>query len=1011
MGRASETGTGGAQDSDSRDGSPAVFTIDPGTPFVDALAAGVLARASGDPLALARVTILLPTRRACRTLCEAFLRQGQGRALLLPRLQPIGDVDDEEFAFIGAEEPALAAAAETPPAISELTRRLLLTQLIRKRGDPPVTVDQAAWLAADLARLLDQAQAERCSFDGLAALVPENYAEHWRQILDFLTIVTREWPKILADRGALDPAERRDRLITALAESWRREPPSGPVIAAGSTGSIPATADLLDVVARLPRGCVVLPGLERTSDEASWQALEASHPQYGMARLLHRLGVERADVKIWDAPALPGRPSAPASRAMLVAEAMRPAETSNAWREDGIDAALASSALDGVSRIDCPGPVEEAGVIALVMRGVLESEGRTAALVTADRDLARRVAADLRRWDIEIDDSAGVPLASTPPGAFLRLVAELAAGDLAPVPLLAALKHPLAAGGKAPAAFRSMARTLELAALRGPRPAAGFAGLRKAVAKATRADALPKWLDDLARRCAPLLDAMRRDGAALGDLIDAHVRVAEALAASDKEDGAARLWAGDAGEAAAGFIAEMRRAVAGFPDIEPRRYPAMLDALLAGRAVRPRYGRHPRLHIWGPLEARLQHADVMILGGLNEATWPAEPAADPWMSRPMRKKFGLPEPDRRIGLAAHDFAQAFCAPHVVLSRATRVEGAPTVPSRWLLRLETVLAGIGLFDRGRPGRAPWSGGDWLRWHRLLDRPGETVPISRPAPRPPVAARPRRLSVTQIETWQRDPYAIYARHILKLRPLDALDKQPGPAERGTLIHKVLERFVRDCPMLPAGEALDCLLRIGEEEFETIRDLTGLRAFWWPRFERVARWIVDYEGGRDDIAQRSAEAKGTWDIDAPGGVFTISARADRIDRLSGGGLEIIDYKTGALPTKKSVRAGYEPQLPLEAAIAREGGFGGIAAAPVERLTYWRLSGGDPAGERREIDEAEFLAEEALGRLAELVAHYDDPATTYAALPDPERRPRFSDYAHLARFAEWLAAGGGGE
>jgi ATP-dependent helicase/nuclease subunit B len=982
---------------------PRVYTIAPGIPFVDALATELLRRSAGDPAELSRYTVLLPTRRAVRSLREAFLRAASGKALLLPRLTPIGDIDEEMLALSADETPLVGTALEIPPAIPELRRRLLLAELILKLGKH--TVEQAVRLAAELARLIDQVATERVGFERLAGLVPERYAAHWQITLQFLRVVTDHWPKVLEDEGAVDPATRRNRLLEAQASFWRAHPPANPVVAAGSTGSIPATADLLALVATLPTGTVVLPGLDRDSDADSWDMLEPSHPQYGMRLLLERMRIERRDVADWPHD---GLKSTTPARARLIAEAMRPAGTTDAWRRLE---AFPDEALHGLHRIDCPTPREEAGVIALLMRETLEVPGRTAALVTPDRLLARRVAAELERWDVTVDDSAGTPLDATPPGTFFRLIAEAAADSLAPLPLAALLKHPLAAAGTEPTAFRREARLLERHLLRGPRPAPGLAGLRaacRAIGDAEAKSSIENLIDCLDRALGPLLALIDRPAIQAADAIAAHIAAAEALAGTSALCGAARLWAGDAGEKLAAFLAELVHAADRFPALDGSAYPAFFGTLLAGQAVRPRYGRHPRLSIWGPLEARLQHADLLILGGLNEGTWPPTPPIDPWMSRPMRTAFGLPDAERRIGLSAHDFAQAGAAGEVVLTRSLKTEGTPTVPSRWLLRLDSLLRAAGLrLDDGAPARL-------LRWQQALDRWDEPPkPVTAPQPRPPLAARPRTLSVTAIETWMRDPYAIYARHVLGLKALDPLDADPGAAERGSFIHEALDRFVKRFPSELPANAVDELLRIGKEAFGAALERPGVRAFWWPRFERIAAWFVAVERERYRLLSGSyAEVRGQLAFGGPGGPFVLKAKADRIDRLKAGGLAIIDYKTGVTPSPDDVEAGYSPQLPLEAAMALEGAFQGVAAGPVAALGYWRLSGGDPPGEARwfETDTA-ALIRAARDGLARLIAAFDDPATPYEARPRPEHAPRFSNYAHLARVLEWSTLGEAGE
>jgi len=955
-----------------------IFSIPAGESFVDALARRLLEETSGEPMTLADMLILLPTRRACRALREGFLRASEGRPLLLPRMQPLGDDDEEEWA---------AEGIDLPPAVPPLQRRLLLTRLVLQlgggRGGQPPSPDQAARLADELGRLLDQVQTEELSFAHLAKLVPDDLARHWQITLDFLTILTEYWPIILAEHGWMDTAQRRVRLLTRRAEEWTADPPDFPIIAAGSTGSQPATARLLAAVARLPQGRLVLPGLDRRLSAPERDKLDHTHPQYALWHLVRSLGLSPAEVPLW-----PG--CVEGERARWVAEALRPAATTEDWRH--LDPSRAAVAFEGVERLDCPGPREEAAAIALLMRDVLEKPAQRAALITPDRGLARRVAAELGRFDIEIDDSAGRTLTATPPGGFLALVARMVAEEFAPHAALAALKHPLAQGGLAPGQFKARVRRLERKALRGPRPAPGIAGL---MALCHQDEELIGWLGRLDRLTAPLADLMRADEAPLSALLAAHIALAEGLAGTEEEPGGAELWRHESGQAAHRFAADLAEAAGSLSAIAGRHYPGLIEQLMDGVTVRPNYGGHPRLAIWGPLEARLQQADLLILGGLNEGTWPPEPAADPWMSRPMRSRFGLAPPERRIGLAAHDFAQGLCAPKVVLTRSVRAGGAPTVPSRWLLRLDALLR-----------RRKWPEGNWLGWAAQLDQAEQMSEVRPPAPKPPVAARPRKLPVTAIELWMRDPYGLYAQRILGLRALDPIDADPAARDYGSAVHDALERFLKTYPSGPLPpDALEKLIEIGRDSLREVAARPGLWAFWWPRFASIAAWLVDKERiRRDQIRESFVEIEGEVELAAPAGPFRLTAKADRIDRLRDGTLGIIDYKTGAPPSVKEVAAGFAPQLPLEAMIARHGGFKEIGAAEVSSLLFWRLKGGLDGGDERSAGKnVAELTEQAFSGVVELVRRFDDENTPYEARPHPDRAPKYSDYGHLARLTEW--------
>jgi ATP-dependent helicase/nuclease subunit B len=878
---------------------------------------------------------------------------------------------------------------------------LLLARLIQAQQN--IATDQALFLAGELAHLLDQMKIEEVPFAALNGIVPADLAGHWQEVLTFLAIVSEHWPRVLQAEGVMDAAERRSKLLDAQATLWSARPPADPIVAAGSTGTVPATARLLRVVGRLPEGCVVLPGLDTAMPDSSWDAVDATHPQFAMKQLLAALGVARAGVDRWPAPGV-GEELTP--RVALLAEVLKPAV---AWAQPNA-AKIRPDATRGLYRLDCANPEEEARAIALALREALETPGRTAALVTPDRKLARRVTAELGRWAIAIDDSAGTPLSLTGVGTFLRLTATMIAEDVAPVPLLAALKHPLAAGGMDTIECRRLVRRLDRRYLRGPRPAAGFAGLRQALAVGATAHAddaaeLLPLLERLERLADPFVVAVAAPAVSLADLVRVHVRFAEALAAnSAAPDAGLRLWSGDDGEAAALWLEEFLRvaeASAALP-FTGKHYPMVLTEMMAGVVVRPRFARHPRLHIWGPLEARLQQADVVVLGGLNEGTWPGEVAADAWMSRPMRAKAGLPPLERRVGLAAHDFAQAAAAPTVLLTRATKVDGVPTVPSRWLDRLAAVLKG---------GRTALPAAPWQRWQAALVDAGPPRPLGAPAPTPPVERRPRTLSATRIETWVRDPYAIYARYVLDLRALDSIDADPSGRDRGKIVHAAVDAFLKSGLDANAPDAVARIIEAGRAKFADWLARPGVWAFWWPRFQRAAAWLIEHQRSERTHARLAqSEVKGIATIAAPAGPFRVEATADRIDRLRDGGLAVIDYKTGGVPSTADVAEGFAPQLPIEGMIAEAGGFEGVAAGRVMELLFWKLSGVGEGGESWSVgdtpdDVAKIIADLRTG-LGAFVAAFDDAAMPYRSRPRPEFGPRFSDYDHLARVREWSAA-----
>ena len=427
---------------------------------------------------------------------------------------------------------------------------------------------------------------------------------------------------------------------------------------------------------------------------------------------------------------------------------------------------------------------------------------------------------------------------------------------------------------------------------------------------------------------------------------------------------------------------------------------------MADRVVRPRFGGHPRLAIWGPLEARLQQADLLILGGLNEGKWPPETETDPWLSRPMRQRFGLPLPERRVGLSAHDFVQSASAPEVVLTRALKVDGTPTVASRWLLRLETLVGPPQDAEATRAAR-------YVGWMHRLDWDGEARPVAPPAFAPPIAARPRELSATDVELLVRNPYGLFAKKILRLRPLDPIDAAPGAADRGSFIHEALDAFVTAYPDDLPDDPIEALHELGKKAFGDTLEEPLVAAFWWPWFEQIAAWFVDFERDRRQTTKTVAsESKGSWTFESSGGPVTISAKADRIDQLPDGTFSVIDYKTGAVPRQEDVKLGLSPQLPVEAVIVEAGGFEGVVPAPVSELAYWKLGGAAPGKlhpirlDKDDGEMADLIAQARKG-IEAIINAFDNAKTPYLCRPRPFAEPRFDDYEHLARFKEWAAEG----
>ncbi len=978
-----------------------VLNIPAGLPFSKNLAQYLTDKSKNDGRILTEYRVLLPTRRACRILRDAFLDLNDGKPMLLPQLSPIGDVDEEDLSLLIFGN--AGGFLDVPEAVSPMKRQLMLARLIRRVPDFAQGADHALALASALAHFIDQVIVEGLDFADLYRIVPDDFAAHWQITIEFLRIISENWPKMLASEGLIEATERRNILLQALSEYWRDNPPDYPVIAAGATGSIPAVSGLLSVISAMPCAQVILPGVDLEMDDDAWEYVSEAHPQFMLRRLLHQMGVERSDiVQVVDIDAAKDKRA-------LVSSVMLPAQATYQWKDFARSQDL-NSMSSHVEYYPCATQGEEAKVISLIMRQSLDKPRHVTALVTPDRVLARRVSAQCRKWGIEVDDSAGQNLADSRLGKFLILTARVELGGYDAVAMLSLLKMSYCRFSQEEDHFSLMVDVLENVVLRSDDPITSHEMLRE---KVVDNDMLLSFVDSF---YAALLDlkSCKKD-AGFKTLLIAHVKVAEALACLPDQEGSEILWRGDVGESAARFFTDLIAHAELLEDVDAADYEAVISSLMRSVTVRSAYGVHPRLLILGQLEARLADADTIILGGLNEGTWPPDAGHDPWMSRPMRKAYGLPAVEQSVGLAAHDFVQGFCAAQVIITRSEKVGGSPTVPARWLDRLDAVLQGGGM-DLSDLSRHPYRD-----WARLMDDHDDFKPYERPKPRPPVSTRPKGVSVTKFESWMQNPYAIYMHYVLRLRKLRPLLQDNDAALRGTITHKIIERFCVQYPLEMPDDAEGELISIAREVLrEDIENPEALH-FWWPKFMRLAAWFAAHEEKwRQKGKFAASEVRGNIDIEIDGENFNIYGVADRIDRMHGG-YAIIDYKTGKGNLRASkIKKGELPQIPLEALMLKGGGFNGrgfkfdpkdieqkkVPAGDTAYMGYWILNGKGTGGEVEAIEsDLDDAIETVLEGVRELIRVFRNPETPYLCVPNTANAPRFNDYEHVSRLKEWAA------
>lgn len=943
-----------------------LFALPPGVDFAAELVRG-LAEQMPDarPEDWAQTVIYANSPRMARAIRTAF---EAGGARMIPRLRLVTAIDD----------PTLQ------PAVPGLRRQLDLARLVAAliAAEPGIAPrDSAFALAEGLAALMAEMQDEGVPPEALANLDVTDQSGHWARALRFLSIVQ----DYLAG-GGLDAEGRRRLALARLAEGWAVAPPAHPVVVAGSTGSRGTTALLIETVARLPKGWVVLPGFDFDLPAEGWDSLTDAraaedHPQYRFRRLADRLGIAPTQIRRWTKAQAP----APA-RNRLLSLSLRPAPVTDRWIAEGPTLGDLGAATQGMVLVEAPSPRIEAEVIALRLRAAVAA-GQSAVLITPDRMLTRQVTAALDRWRIVPDDSAGQPLPLSPPGRFLRQIAHLS-GNVTAEGLVSLLKHPLchSGAGRGDHVLNALRLERRLRADGPPYPdAAALAGI-----------GTPAWRDWL----GGALTALWADSELpLADHAARHLDLAGRLAGGSQATGTGGLWDEAAGRKAREVCDLLQRHADAGGTMDGADYAALFDELIAGEQVRQPEGAHPLVRILGPREARECVADLVILGGLNDGTWPGLPAPDPWLNRAMRLRAGLLLPERQIGLAAHDYQQAMAAGEVWITRALKSDSAETVPSRWLARLTNLLSGLPeQGGRAALDRMRTEGRRWIAAAQSLSQPlAREEPEPRPSPAPPPDRRPKRLSVSNIETLLRDPYAVYAQQVLRLRPLDPLTTAPDAALRGTILHRVFEELIRGGFDPVAPDAAQALLATAERVLNRDCPWPAARRMWLARLARVADWFVETEVARRAQGTPALfEERGQVTVGATG--VDVTAKADRIDLTPAGAALIYDYKTGKPPTEKQ-QAAFDKQLLVEAAMAARGAFGG-AAMEVAGAAYIGL------GAKPEVVPAplgDHPPAQVWAELATLLTAWADPRRGYTARMAVESDARAGDFDHLSRFGEW--------
>ncbi len=987
------------------------YTIPASQAFVANLVTGILDKFP-EPEQLARIELYLPSRRAISSIKEAFSKHQKQGPLLLPKIFAVGEPDEEVALNIAIE------GLELDEAINGFERQCLIASQIQHFpiGGRRMAPAPAMKLASSLCMLIDQMQRAGTPLSAIKDVLPDELSIHWQEILKFLTILFDYWPYILAERGQIDPVARQQQLLQAQLNFWSNHPPKTPIILAGSTGSLPMTRAFMKVISQLPMGAVVFPGIELDIEETDWRAIEQDpvHPLHQIALSMVEFELPLSEVSYWHVTEHMQKKSV-RSRQILLRELMRPASRTSQWRRLAVDQSeLSPSGLQGLRVMSVTDSFQEAELIAGLMRQTLETPNKTAMLVTPDRMLARKVQASLIRWNILVDDTAGSPLILSIPARFLLLIIRVVQEDASPHALRALFKHPFSTAGLPRAEFTHLANLFEEQILRGPLPQKKWESWTLLTAQTPKLRDF--WQTCLLPAFTPLRDAFKAINPSLYTLTTALMQTAQNLGTlpensvdSDSDmndiqsDVPLHIYSGFAGTVLLELLTDMVRFGRSYP-IAASEFHNTFSVLCQELVVRTPFNQHPRLKILGTIEARMQQADTVILGGLNEGIWPPFTQRDMWINNASRTQLGLPDRHWRIALSAHDFMMAAASPEVMITRSVVTDGAPTQISRWLARLDAVVAAAGLssyLDKQIPG--------WLEAVNARKIPDIVKPIARPEPKPAIAQRPCQISATDFDQWITDPYGFYVKKILKIKQKDPIDEPPSVALRGSLIHDIIAEFSKcySTGKLPKN-AEEKLYEIANAHLSKWTNIAYIDLFWRQKFSVILSWFLEEESRRrDKYFKVVAEKEGRIELSIGQRLILVTARADRIELYQGNNYQIIDYKSGNPPSKLAVSSGVAVQLLIEAAILSKGGYN-LSDKPAQNieLFYWQLKGGVTTPAKiKDVTPDDFDLSIIFDRLFELIKTFENEEHPYLSEPNFTQRPKFSQVRHLARIKEWRA------
>jgi ATP-dependent helicase/nuclease subunit B len=945
-----------------------IITFAGETHFVTALAQYLLStyHCPNQPESFARVRLLLPNHRGANELKHALFQVNGNAPLLLPSMYFLGELCLHEWVSVEGRVPQKVISHQQRMGWMVNCVYDLMQRGMMGVGINTPSIKSAIHYAESFLSVRDDCLRANVCPSKLAYLVPTDYAEHWSETLSVFQALTAALEEQLEFHQLIEPITHQRNVVQTILHEWHHSPPSYPVIAAGSTASTPITAQLLHGIAALTHGTIVLPSVDMQMQEKTWQTISVSHPQYHLKQWLDASGLTRQNVTCISL--------GDATREHFIIEMMRPAEN-NAIGSESTEKKLLSSDAQSCLPItlhECADDIAEVETIMLMVREALHQGVKQIVVVAEDDCFSQRLSHALDAYHIPVNRASGIHATHHPAYRMMMLVAELLFLPYSSAQLLAVLRLPDV--GK-----DDFASWLDMKLLRGWHSIDEMARILPYCQSAEE----KRWLEQLSTY---VMQGKRR----VSLLHAAHIAALKHIAPDIMADSTHCLFQ------------LMQEGTAFFEHVSPETiihssdYVGLLGQYFSStRLPISSLDSDAPVTIMGALETRLHSADYIIIPKLNEGTWPHVIPCEPWLNRAMRSQLGLNFAERQVSLAAHDFCQLLKAPQVLLTRARKECDSPTNASRFFERVR-------LWIKVTPPPYLYA------WRSTMVASHSRPRVQAPAPNPPLESRMTRLSATQMETLQRNPFEVYASHICRFRELEPLDAPFSPKELGNVIHKVMERAA---PYYD-GEMLEPYLGALQQGFmqEASRHVPEKQAhFYLKKLERMMDAVVETEQSRAYLIDGlEAETPLSAPFNTAQGTITFTAKIDRIERRKARGVCIIDYKTGEAPKPKEVASGERCQLIIAAMVLHALSDSPTVDLPhmIQGLEYWQIGGGimpkamvtNVGGNEKHPLNWEMLSQHLLSTAAYFC--FDANAT----FPWLDMKTRFTNAAaHFARVGEW--------